>query len=188
MMVSSLNFALKSEEEQEAIIYGFQRFLNSLDFHCQIVVQSRKLNITPYFEKLKELEEKQKNELLKIQIAEYREFVRNLVIGSVIMNKNFFIVVPYHLGELLGVKAVTRTPLFQVGKPKTETGMTDEEFQRCKRQLFSRMEYVASGLRRCQLKAVPLNTIELIELFWAWHHPQEAEVGYYPEIIPELLK
>lgn len=187
MMVSSINFALKSEEEKDAIIYGFQSFLNSLDFHCQIIVQSRRLNITPYIEKLKELEEKQKNELLKIQIAEYREFIRNLTIGSQIMNKNFFIVVPYRLGELLGVKAIARTSFIQIGTQK-EVGLSDEDFQRCKAQLYSRMEYVAAGLRRCQLKAVPLNTIELIELFWSWHHPEEAEVGYFPEILPELLK
>ena len=75
LMISSVNFDLKSEDEQNAIIYQFQSFLNSLDFSCQIVVQSRRLNITGYFDKLKELEENQKNELLKIQTAEYRSII-----------------------------------------------------------------------------------------------------------------
>ena len=71
IMASSLNFALKSEDEQNAIIYQFQNFLNSLDFSIEIVVQSRRLNITGYFDKLKEMEEKQENELLKFQTREY---------------------------------------------------------------------------------------------------------------------
>jgi len=70
IMTSSLNFALKSEDEQNAIIYQFQNFLNSLDFSIEIVVQSRRLNITGYFDKLKEMEEKQENELLKFQTRE----------------------------------------------------------------------------------------------------------------------
>ena len=187
LMISSLNFALKSEEEKEGIIYAFQSFLNTLDFSCQIVVQSRKLNISSYLDELTELEKKQKNELLKIQAVEYREFIKNLTEKSTIMTKNFFLVVPYRLAELLGVKAVTKMGLFQIGKGK-EVFLTDEDFQRCKSQLWSRMEYVAAGLRRCEIEAVPLNTAELIELFWSWHHPEEAEIGYYPEILPELLK
>ena len=66
--------------------------------------------------------------------------------------------------------------------------MTDEEFQRCKTQIWQRMEFLAMGLRRCGLEAIPLTTAELIELFWAIHHPEQAEIGYYPEILPELIK
>ncbi|MCK4473912.1 hypothetical protein KAU40_01475, partial [Candidatus Parcubacteria bacterium] len=94
MMVSSLNFALKSEEEQDAIVFQFQNFLNSLDFSLEIIVQSRRLNITGYLDKLKELENKQENELLKTQTAEYQKFVRNLIAGGGIMSKNFFVVTP----------------------------------------------------------------------------------------------
>ena len=179
-MVSSLNFALKSEEEQRAIIYQFQNFLNSLDFPLQIVIQSRKLNITGYLDKLKELEEKQKNELLKIQTAEYRNFVRDLVAGGSIMSKNFFVVVPFSLLEAqISPKEILRS---------TQKSLTEEQFQRCKSQLWQRMEFVAMGLRRCGLQCVPLNTSELIELFWSLHHPEQAEVGYYPELPPEIIK
>lgn len=181
-VVSSLNFALKSDEEQEAIIYQFQQFLNSLDFACQIIVQSRKLNITGYLEKLKELAAQQQNELLKNQTVAYREFVEELVKGQTIMAKSFFVIVPFALGEARG-------PLQEgLFKKPTLPVLTEEAFQRCKQQLWQRMEFVALGLRRCGLRAVPLNTLELIELFWASHHPKEAEIGYYPEIPPELIQ
>jgi len=184
VMVSSLNFALKSEEEQNAIIYQFQSFLNSLDFSLEIVVQSRKLNITGYLDKLKELEKKQKNELLKTQTAEYQKFIKSLIAGGAIMSKNFFVTIPFTLMDIPSMKSVKG--IFKKSSTAA-TGLTDEQFQRCKTQLWQRMEFVALGLRRCGLKCVPLNTSELIELFWGLYHPEEAEVGYYPEIPPELI-
>jgi hypothetical protein len=178
VMVSSLNFALKTEEEQNAIIYQFQNFLNSLDFPIEIIIQSRRLNITGYLEKLKEIEKQQENELLRIQTAEYRNFIKDLITGGSIMSKNFFVVVPF--------------ALFEVPKIKKGEGsyppLDEEKFQRSKIQLWERMEFVILGLRRCGLQGVPLNTSELIELFWSIYHPEEAEVGYYPEIPPELIR
>ncbi len=183
IMVSSQNFALKSDEEQQAIIYQFQNFLNSLDFPLEIVVQSRRLNITGYLDKLKELEKAQENELLKLQTAEYQKFIRDLIAGGSIMAKNFFVVVPFTLIKIPGMKSVKG--LFK--KPSTEAP-SEEQFQRAKSQLWQRMEFVALGLRRCGLQCIPLNTSELIELFWSLYHPEEAEVGYYPEIPPELIQ
>lgn len=182
LMISSVNFDLKSEEEQTAIIYQFQNFLNSLDFSCQMIIQSRRLNITGYFEKLKELAREQQNELLKLQTVEYRKFIEGLVAKGTIMSKQFFVLVPYTLGEISGLAGGKRGLA-----PKIPT-MTEDTFQRCKEQLFQRMEFVAIGLRRCGLSVVPLATPEIIELFWSWHHPREAEVGYFPEILPELIK
>ncbi len=190
LMVSSINFALKSDEEQTAIIYAFQSFLNSLDFSCQIVVQSRNINITPYLDGLKDLEDKQANELLRRQTASYREFIKNMVVGDTVMTKNFYVVVPYTLMEIFGVGSAAKqfNLLGQESKAQQPKEMKDDEFQRCKTQLWQRMEYLAMGLRRCGLEAMPLTTPELIELFWSIHHPDQAEVGYYPEILPELLK
>ncbi|MFQ6049456.1 MAG: hypothetical protein ACE5J0_00205 [Candidatus Paceibacterales bacterium] len=182
IMASSLNFALKSEEEQSAIIYQFQSFLNSLDFSVEIVVQSRRLNITGYLDKLKELEAQEENELLKFQISEYQKFVESLIAGGAIMSKSFFVIVPFTLIEIPGIK--TTKGLFKRGRGPI---LTEEQFQRAKSQLWQRMEFVALGLRRCGLQCVPLNTSELIELFWSLYHPEEAEVGYYPEIPPELI-
>ena len=183
IMASSLNFALKSEEEQNAIIYQFQNFLNSLDFSIEIVVQSRRLNITGYLEKLKELEKAQENELLKIQTAEYQKFIQDLIAGGAIMSKNFFVVVPFTLIEIPGMKAARGV----LGKQPAAI-LSEEQFQRAKTQLWQRMEFVALGLRRCGLQCIPLNTSELIELFWSLYHPEEAEVGYYPEIPSELIR
>jgi type IV secretory pathway VirB4 component len=183
LLVSSLNFALKSEDEQSAIIYQFQDFLNSLDFSCQIIAQSRRLNITGYLEKLKEIESGQKNELLKVQTAEYRKFIEQIISGGSIMAKNFYVVVPYYpLIEIPGV-AGSAEKNAKAGKKD----LTEEKFQRGKYQLWQRMEYVVLGLRRCGLRASPLNTPELIEVLWAFHHPKEAESGYYPELPPEML-
>ena len=183
LMVSSLNFALKSEEDQKAIIYRFQGFLNSLDFSCQIIVQSRGLNITGYIEKLKDLEKKQAEELLKVQTTEYRRFIEGIVGEGVIMTKRFFVVVPFTAAE---IKGDVKTPIFM--QPKKVFSLTEDDFQRCKGQLWQRMEFAALGLRRCGLQVVPLNTSEIIELFWSLHHPKEAEVGFYPEIPPELIQ
>jgi len=190
LMVSSLNFALKSEEEQSAIIYQFQSFLNSLDFQCQIIVQSRKTNITGYFDGLKKLEKNQKNELLKLQTSEYRKFIEGLVENESIMRKTFFVVIPYYLGQgqsdeeennKKGIKGF-------FNKPKMSEEINEENFKRYRNQLWQRMEFVALGLRRCDLSTTPLTTPELVELLWSWNHPGEAEVGYYPEILPELIK
>jgi len=183
LMVSSLNFALKSDDEQKAILYQFQNFLNTLDFSCQILVQSRRLNITGYIEKLKELEKTQEEELLKLQTTEYIKFIEGLMAQGVIMAKRFFVIIPFTVWEARG--EAPKKSLFRM--PRVPA-LTEEAFQRCKSQLWQRMEFVALGLRRCGLQIVPLSSSEIIELLWSLHHPKEAEVGYYPEIPPELIK
>ena len=192
LMVSSLNFALKSEEEQSAIIYAYQSFLNSLDFSCQIIIQSRNINITPYLDSLKDLEARQTNELLKAQTTSYREFIKEMVSGDMVMTKNFYIVVPYNLIEIFGIGGgAKKSNIFKVfsgNKENSGAPIKDDDFERCKTQLWQRMEFLALGLKRCGLEGVPLTTPELIELFWSIHHPDQAEIGYYPEILPELLK
>jgi KaiC/GvpD/RAD55 family RecA-like ATPase len=182
IMTSSLNFELKSEDEQRALIYQFQNFLNSLDFSIQVVIQSRKLNITGYLDKLKELRIKETNQLLKMQIEEYHKFIEELIGEGGIMSKSFFVVVPYTYIDLPSLTAS------EEDKKKTAKELTEEKFQRAKSQLWQRMEFVALGLRRLGLQCVPLNSLELIELFWSAYHPEESEVGYYPEIPPELAE
>ncbi len=180
LMVSSLNFALKSAEEQNAIIYQFQNFLNSLDFTCQILALSRQLNITGYLDKLEEIEKKEENELLKLQIKEYRSFINQIMKGGSIMQKTFYIIVPFAISE-------TQTFGEGIKMPKLPV-LTEDIFQRSRGQLLQRVEFIILGLRACGLQAVPLNTLELSELLWGIYHPIEAERGYYPEIPPELIK
>lgn len=181
LAVSSLNFALKSEEEQNALLYQFQNFLNSLDFSCQIVIQSRRVNLTGYLDHLEEIEKNEENELLKIQINEYRKFIKSFIERGKIMKKNFFVVVPFAPSEIADFQ---QKEIFK--KPKIPV-FTEELFQRCRVQLFQRMEFIILGLRRCNLQAIPLTTPEIIELFWSHFHPKEAEIGYYPEIPPEII-
>ena len=184
LMVSSLNFALKSNDEQEAIIFQFQNFINSLDFSAQISVQSRRVNLTGYLEKVKTLEENQTNELLRIQTADYRRFVAKIIDRGTIMSKRFFVIIPYTLIEVEGSSSFKRllTP------KKQEEFIPESAFKRARIQLRQRMEFASIGLRRCGLNSSPLTTPELIELFWAWYHPHSAEVGYYPSIMPELTE
>ncbi len=174
LMVSSLNFALKSEDEQKAIIYQFQSFLNSLDFSCQIVCQSRKLNITGYLEKLEEIEKKEKNELLKIQTKEYIKFIESIVKESSIMKKNFFVIVPFYFS---GTKMIM-----------SKKNISDENFERGKDQILQRARFIMLGLRNCGLTARPLNSLELAEFYWSLYHPSESERGFYPDFPPDLIK
>ncbi len=180
LLVSSLNFALKSEDEQMAIIYQFQNFLNSLDFSCQIVVNSRKVNITGYIDKIKALEAKQKNELLKVQTAEYRAFIEEIVSNGSIMSKNFYVIVPYFpMTELPNIPGM--------GGKESKGDLTEKKFQTGRYQLMQRMEYVSLGIRRCGLKSAQLGSEEIIELLWGLHHPKQAELGYYPDLPPEAI-
>ena len=185
LMVSSINFALKAEEEQTAILYQFQNLLNSLDFSCQIVAQSRRLNITGYLDKLKNLEENQENELLQTQTRGYREFIEGFIKEGSIMTKNFYVIIPFY-PSLLEFKKTTTAA--KKPKEKSVSSLTEESFQMYKNQLWQRMEFLALGLKRCGLQTIPLISNELIELFWGLHHPKEAEFGYYPEIPPEMIQ
>ncbi len=166
LMVSSLNFALKSEDEQTAIILQYQNFLNSLDFTVQIFIESRKLNISPYINLLEDAEKEQTNELLKIQTLEYMEFIKNFVKTTNIVSKNFYIVVPY---------SQTILPQSIFGRKKTESDKKDERFEEIKTQLHQRVGLVQGGLSSIGIRAVPLNTEELIELFYKLFNPGELE-------------
>lgn len=176
LMVSSINLALKSREEQEAIIYQFQSFLNSLDFSCQIVMQSRKTNITGYIEKVKKLEEKQENDLLRHQTASYREFLEKFVERESIHSKSFFVVVPY-ANPGAGSEVIK----------KKEGKIEEDNFARFRSQLLQRMEFTALGLRRCGLRCIPLTSTEIIELLWSLYHPKRAASGYIPEFPEEII-
>jgi len=186
IMVNSINFALMAEEEQNAVIGQYQNFLNSLDFSLQILVQSRKLNITSYLDKLRDLETRQINDLLRTQIVEYRNFINEIVSGGTIMNKTFYVIVPFQpimLPSLAGAggknAAANREKIARAAQ---------EQFEQSKTQLAQRMEFVALGLRRCGLQCVPLNSLEIAEFLWGSHHLEDSERGYYPEIPPELIQ
>ncbi len=169
LLISSINFALKSHEEQEAIIIRFQEFLNSLDFSAQIIIQSRKLKMDEYLERIKEMEKIQENELLRIQTAEYHNFIKELVSSMDIMNKTFYMVVPYSVGEGAKKKGMLN---FLKEITKKETAQNNEQrFHQIKSQLWQRVDHMAASLSSMGIRAVPLNTEELIELFYKLYNP-----------------
>lgn len=170
LMISSVNFALKSEDEQSAIIYGYQDFINSLDFSVQISISSRKLDITPYIEQVKVLRDKQQNELLRLQMNEYIDFVGELVKNSNIMTKTFFITIPFSVTQSRKEGLFGRLSKGLKGAAGKHI-MSDEEFEHNKSQLFQRVEQVALGLRGLGLRIVPLQTQELLELFYNYYNP-----------------
>ena len=185
LMTSALNFALKSGDEQTAIIMQYQNFLNSLDFPIQIFIQSRDLYIGPYLETLREREKEQANELLKIQMREYIEFVKEFVKATNIVSKNFYVIVPY-TPSIIETK---KNPIFDLfgsffGKKSSKKETSDQIFEEHKIQLQQRTDSVAQGLSRIGVRAAPLNTEELIELFYKIYNPSETENVNIPQYGP----
>ncbi|TSC73469.1 MAG: hypothetical protein G01um101470_75 [Parcubacteria group bacterium Gr01-1014_70] len=192
MIASSLNFALKSQDEQDAIVMQYQNYLNSLDFSVEAFVQSRRLNIEPYLETLRDRLSREYNELMKIQTSEYIEFVKSFVESANIMTHNFYVVVPFtpvlvFQKEHARQSALSFLPDFsgrqkKQAKEVEEHGIRQEQFEEYKVQLYQRMEVVRQGLGRLGVRLVPLNTEELIELFYGLYNPGEMEKGRMPEI------
>jgi type IV secretory pathway VirB4 component len=173
LMVSSINFDLKSTQEQEAIVANYQNFLNSLDFPIQIVISSRKLDISPYIAMLEEKEKEQPNELLRFQIAEYRNFVKQLVDTSNIMTKSFFIVIPFALTEAKKQGFIDR--LRTALNPKQVMLEKKMEFESYKSQLLQRVDHVMAGLAGTGIRMTLLSTEELIELYYNAYNPGVME-------------
>ena len=168
LMTSSINFALKSEEEQIAILAQFQNFLNSLEFSIQIFVQSRDLDIRPYVAKLEELYKQQTSDLMRVQTREYIEFVKNFVDATNIMVKRFFIVVPYSQTMLPTGKGGLPS-LRSRGKETTEEASA--HFEENRSQIEQRISVIEQGLARTGIRIVNLGTEEIIELFYKLFNP-----------------
>ena len=170
LLASSINFALKSEDEQTAFIVQFQNFLNSLDFSMQIFVQSRMLDIRPYVATLEAAYKEQLDDLMRIQIREYVEFVKSFTEAANIMTKNFFVVVPY--SPALVTKSSGISSMLPFGKKKTQTEV-DHSFDEQVSQLEQRISIVQQGLVRTGVRTVQLGTEEAIELLYKMFNPGE---------------
>lgn len=174
LMVTSLNFALKSYEEQVATISQFQNFLNSLDFSIQIVVQSRRLDIRPYIASLDERRREQDNDLIKIQVTEYMDFIRNFTEKVNIMKKDFFLVVSF-TPALLNAKR-SSGPLSKLMGGDGKDQITDDEvFAEAKSQLEQRTDLIVSGISRTGLRLIRLGSEETIEVLYRIFNPGESE-------------
>ncbi|HVS79672.1 MAG TPA: hypothetical protein VHF05_01710 [Candidatus Paceibacterota bacterium] len=176
VLASSLNFSLKSEDERNAILLQFQEFLNSLDFSIQIFVQSRKLDIRPYLALMEQRYKEQTIDLMKIQIQEYIEFIRNFTESTNIMTKNFFIVIPYIPAMIKSNGGLLSGILPSRGGAKgAAAGSGEEQFEENRTQLEQRMAVVEQGLVRCGIRVVQLGTEEVTEFFYKIFNPGETD-------------
>lgn len=174
VLASSLNFALKSADEQNSIMFQFQNFLNSLDFSIQIMVQSKKLDIRPYIALLEERYKEQMTELMKIQVREYIEFIRTFVESTNIMTKNFFVVIPYD-PPIMNAGNNPISKILPRGKNANTQITPDQQFEEYRTQLEQRVSVVEQGLVRCGIRVAELGTEEVVELFYKLFNPGETE-------------
>lgn len=174
LMVSSINFALKSEDEQQALIQSYMQFLNGLDHPLQVVIQSRKMNIDTYISALQEQYRLQTNELLRMQIQDYVAFVKQLVDLGQIMSKRFFVVIPYD--PLTNKQRNFIYRLTNALTPVSVLKLKGKQYEERKRELSKRVDYIRGQLASMGLVAPRLDTQGLIELYYRAYNPEVAEV------------
>ncbi len=170
LLASSINFALKSLDEQKSVLGQFQQFLNTIDFTLQIYIQSRRLNIEPYLSFLASLEDKQDNDLMRIQLHEYIEFISSFTKDVDVMSKNFFVVVPYS-----PTKANLTKGLSSLLSPnqKTFSASNDNQFEEHLIQLEQRVGMVTEGLARVGIRTITLQKDELVEFYYHLYNPDD---------------
>jgi len=175
VMASSVNFALKSNDEQQAILSQFQNFVNSLNFSIEIFVQSRRLDIRPYLALLESKYKEQTSELLKIQTREYIGFVKSFTETTNVMTKTFYVVTPYSPSILFAKDSKIENVLSGRKNTKAEQKKSDEEyFEEARTQLEQRISVVEQGLVRCGIRVAQLGTEELIEVFYKLFNPGDV--------------
>lgn len=171
LMISSINFALKSEQEQNAIIASYQSFINALTFPVQILMQSRRLDLDRYIIKLNQRLSKEVNPLIQIQTQDYIEFINRLISIANIMDKRFYIVIPFSPTNVAQQGAFNK--IFGGGK-NIKPSFSDAQFKSYKEELTQRANVIISGLSAMGVRAVPLTTQQAVELFYSTYNPEES--------------
>lgn len=169
IMVSSMNFDLKSDDEQEALLAQFQGMLNSLEFPIQMFVQSRRLDIQPYLNSLEKRLKDIPEELLQIQTKEYIEYIKLFTEEYNIMRKNFFVVIPYDQAISKSSKGVFAL----LDKLSPANKKQNTRFEEAKVQLEQRVGIVQQGLASMGMRGVQLGTQEIIEVYYQIFNPGE---------------
>lgn len=172
LLVSSINFALKSEDEQEAVISAYVSFINNIDFPLQILIQSRELNIDNYISFLKTKEKEQLNRLLKIHTAEYINYIAELTSLGKIMNKRFYVIVQYN--PLTDKRKGFFALLAEALKPATTLKLKQKTLNRYKEMLNRRLDTIYGGLESMGMSVARLDTQSLIELYYQTYNPETA--------------
>lgn len=179
VMVKSINFDLMSPQEQEAVEFSYQGFLNSLYFPVQIFIRSRKVDLRPYIEKLDKIRSEHDNMLLALLMEDYIEYMSDLSQQTNIMDKNFYVIIPFF--PVVEVqKVLTQNKNFLSGVTKlfdrTEQHVVINEvdLENAKTELRNRVQSVLAGLQQCGVQGLPLDTQELIELYYDSYNPDTA--------------
>lgn len=175
VLARSINFDLMSPQERESVEYSYQSFLNSLYFDIQILVRSRKVDMRPYLEKLNKIRSEQDNMLLALLMEDYIYYINQLVEQTNIMNKQFYLIVPYHpdvnAKQVMGETKSLFGGLF--GSKKALT-VDEETLIKAKTELQNRVQSIMNGLLQLGVQSVPLDTQELIELYYDVYNPDTA--------------
>lgn len=181
IMCKSINFDLMSPQEREAVEYSYQGFLNSLYFPVQIVVRSQKIDMRPYLEKLDKIRTSQDNMLLGLLMDDYIAFLADVAQQTNIMDKKFYVVIQYP-DQQQDIRSTLKQStgffsglagLFSSGKPASVT-VDEAALEKAKTELRNRVQAVLQGLMQCGVQALPLDTQELIELFYNAYNPDTA--------------
>lgn len=180
LLVSSINFALKSMDEQSAIVQSYMQFLNGLDFPIQIVIQSRRMNIDDYLAQLRQAEKTQTNELLRRQIADYLDYIKQLVALGDIMQKRFYVVIPYDPATEKQKSFFSR--LSEIMTPAAAIRLSESRFRKNQEALMLRVSQVMSGVQSMGLSSVRLDTQGLIEMYYTVYNPNLYEAQQMTDV------
>lgn len=179
VMVKSINFDLMSPQEQEAVEYSYQGFLNSLYFPVQIFIRSQKVDLGPYIEKLDKIRTEHDNMLLALLMEDYIGYIADLSQQTNIMDKKFYVVIPF-FPVVDAQKALTQSKNFLGGlgglfnKSDQHVVINEADLENAKTELRNRVQAVLSGLQQCGIQGLPLDTQELIELYYDTYNPDTA--------------
>lgn len=179
VMVKSINFDLMSPQEQEAVEYSYQAFLNSLYFPIQIFIRSQRVDLQPYIERLDKIRSEHDNMLLALLMEDYINYIDQLSIQTNIMDKKFYVVIPY-FPHVDVQKAITQSKNFVTGflglfdKKEKHVVINEADLEKAKTELRNRVQSVLSGLLQSGIQGLPLDTQELIELYYDTYNPDTA--------------
>ena len=180
IMVKSINFDLMSPEEREAVEFSYQGFLNSLYFPVQIVIRSRKVDLGPYIEKLDKIRGEHDNMLLALLMEDYITYMDKLSQQTNIMDKKFYIVIPFFPVADVQKALTDSKKLFSgIGalfskKPQVQVTINEPDLENAKAELRNRVQATLGALMQCSIQGLPLDTQELIELYYDTYNPDTA--------------
>ncbi|HUC87484.1 MAG TPA: hypothetical protein VMR75_04200 [Candidatus Saccharimonadales bacterium] len=176
IMASAINFDLMSSQERDSVEYAYQSFLNSLHFSIQIVVKSQKIDLDNYIAKLQQLRTEQDNDLLALLMDDYIANIKALIEEVNIMDKQFYIVVPFVPPAMAALHNKNiASGLAGVFKKQVVTTLGENDFKAFKDELSQRVQLVCSGLSQIGVRNIPLNTQELIDLYYSSYNPDVAQ-------------